>query len=195
VPVAAGGTGVPPQHLQALREATGRDLTDLIVALDSDTAGCTAAARVWEALTPEWAAHARALEPPDDPAELAVEHLDTLPAALAGPVPLAWCAMAPNLQYIRSLDHSDWQAHFLRTLVDHLYDRVEIAQWPALVEHVARAVGNSPGRPPMSNSTSPRRGRSWATTSLRRSWKAFGPTSAPTSTTQGRFATGPGSWW
>jgi DNA primase catalytic core len=145
VPVAAGGTGITQQHLQALREATGRDLTDLIVALDPDTAGRTAAARVSEALTPKEAAHARALELPTDPAQVALEHPDMLAAALAEPVPLVWFAMEPNLQYFRSVDHSERQLSLLRALIDHLYDRVELAQWPALIDHVARTVGNSPG--------------------------------------------------
>jgi DNA primase catalytic core len=145
VPVAAGGTGITQQHLQALREATGRELTDLIVALDPDNAGRTAAARVSEALTPKETAHARALELPTDPAQVALEHPDMLAAALAEPVPLAWFAMAPNLQYFRSVDHSERQLSLLRALVDHLYDRVELSQWPALVDHVARTVGDSPG--------------------------------------------------
>ncbi|MFI6427788.1 MobF family relaxase [Promicromonospora sp. NPDC050880] len=145
VPVAAGGTGVTQQHLQALREASGRDLSDLIVALDPDTAGRTAAARVWEALTPKEAAHAQALKLPTDPAQTAHEDPDALTAALAGPVPLAWFAMEPNLQHIRSLDHPDRQTSLLRALVDHLYDRVEPQQWPALVEHIARTVGDTPG--------------------------------------------------
>ncbi|WP_423464239.1 MobF family relaxase [Promicromonospora sp. MS192] len=145
VPVAAGGTGVTPQHLRALREASGRDLSDLIVALDPDTAGRTAAARVWEALTPNEAAHAHALELPADPAQVAHEDPDILTAALAGPVPLAWFAMEPNLQHIRSLDHAERQLFLLRALVDHLYDRVEPLQRPALVEHIARTVGDTPG--------------------------------------------------
>nr|BFF20890.1 hypothetical protein GCM10025730_44110 [Promicromonospora thailandica] len=144
-PVAAGGTGVTQQHLQALREATGRDLTDLIIALDPDTAGRTAAARIWEALTPHEAAHAHALDLPADAAQVALEDPDTLAAALAAPVPLAWFAMEPNLQYIRSLDHPERQTTFLRALVDHLYDKVDLTQWPALVDHVARTVGDSPG--------------------------------------------------
>jgi hypothetical protein len=147
VPVAAGGTGVTEQHLRALREATGRDLTDLIVALDPDNAGRTAAARVWEALTPHEAAHAQALDLPagTDPAQAAVEDPETLAAALAEPVPLAWFAMEPNLQHIRSLDHSDRQNSLLRALVDHLYDRIEPTQWLALVDHAAKIVGDWPG--------------------------------------------------
>ncbi|MEV0950879.1 MobF family relaxase [Promicromonospora sp. NPDC050249] len=143
VPVAACGTGITQQHLQALREATGRDLTDLIVALDPDTAGRTAAARVWQALTPHEAAHAQALDLPADPAQITLEAPDDLASALREPVPLAWFAMEPNLASIRSIDHSERQAMLLRALVDHLYDRVELAQWQALVEHVARNVGNS----------------------------------------------------
>jgi DNA primase catalytic core len=147
VPVAAGGTGVTEAHLQALRDATGRDLTGLIVALDADNAGRTAAARVWEMLTAHEAAHAQALDLPDgtDPAQAALEASETLTAALGGPVPLTWFAMEPNLQHIRSLDHSDRQISLLRALVNHLYDRVELDQWPALVDHVAQTVGDSPG--------------------------------------------------
>jgi DNA primase catalytic core len=146
VPVAAGGTGVTAQHLQALREATGRDLSDLIVALDPDTAGRTAAARVWEMLTAHEAAHAHALDLPGetDPAQAALEAPETLAAALREPVPLAWFAMEPNLQHIRSLDHSDRQISLLRALVDHVCDRVELAQWWDLVEHIAQIVGDSP---------------------------------------------------
>lgn len=146
VPVAAGGTGVTEVHLQALRDATGRDLTDLIVALDPDSAGRTAAARVWEMLTAHEAAHAQALDLPDgtDPAQAALD-AETLAAALGEPVPLAWFAMEPNLQHIRSLDHSERQASLLRALVDHLYDRVELDQWLALIDHVAQIVGDSPG--------------------------------------------------
>jgi DNA primase catalytic core len=144
VPIAAGGTGVTQQHLQALRDATGRDLTDLIVALDPDTAGHAAAARVWEALTPREAAHAKALDLPADPAQVAIEDPDTLAAALAEPVPLAWFAMEPNLQHIRSIDHRDQQISLLCALVDHLYKRVELTQWPALVDNVAQTVGNTP---------------------------------------------------
>ncbi|MFD2792926.1 toprim domain-containing protein [Promicromonospora vindobonensis] len=143
VPVAACGTGITQQHLQALRKATGRDLTDLIVALDPDTAGRTAAARVWQALTPHEAAHAQALDLPADPAQITLEAPDALASALREPVPLAWFAMEPNLASIRSIDHSERQTMLLRALVDHLYDRVELAQWQALVEHVARNVGNS----------------------------------------------------
>ncbi|WP_423461865.1 MobF family relaxase [Promicromonospora sp. MS192] len=145
VAVAAGGTGVTQQHLQALREASGRDLSDLIVALDPDTAGRTAAARVWEALTPKEAAHAQALELPADPAQAAHENPDALAAALGRPVPLVRFAMVPNLQHIRSIDHPDRQTVLLRTLVDHLYDKVELTQWWDLVDHVARTVGNPPG--------------------------------------------------
>lgn len=145
VPVAAGGTGITQLHLQALRDASGRDLSDLIVALDPDTAGRTAAARVWEALTPTEAAHAQALELPADPAQAAHEAPDALAAALAEPVPLAWFAMEPNLQHIRSFDHFEHQIMFLRALVDHVYDRVEPLQWPDLVEHIARIVGDTPG--------------------------------------------------
>lgn len=147
VPVAAGGTGVTAAHLQALREATGRDLTDLIVALDPDNAGRTAGARVWEMLTAHEAAHARALDLPGgtDPAQAALEAPGTLATALGGLVPLAWFAMEPNLAHIRFLDHSERQASLLRALVDHLYDRVELDQWPALVDHVAQIVGDAPG--------------------------------------------------
>jgi DNA primase catalytic core len=146
VPVAAGGTGVTEAHLQALREATGRDLSDLIVALDSDNAGRTAAARVWEMLTAHEAAHAQALDLPagTDPAQAALD-AETLAAALGEPVPLAWFAMEPNLQHIRSLDHSDRQISLLRALVDHLYDRVELDQWLAMIDHVAQIVGDAPG--------------------------------------------------
>ncbi|MFI9487374.1 MobF family relaxase [Promicromonospora sp. NPDC052451] len=145
VPVAAGGTGVTSQHLHALRDASGRDLTDLIVALDPDTAGRTAAARVWEAFTPKEAAHAQALELPADPAQVAHEDPDALTAALAGPVPLAWFAMEPNLAHIRSFDHFDQQIPLLRALVDQLYDRVETVQWPGLVDYIAVVVGDTPG--------------------------------------------------
>ncbi|WP_285100703.1 MobF family relaxase [Promicromonospora sp. MEB111] len=145
VPVAAGGTGITQQHLRAVRKATGRDLSDLIVALDPDTAGRTAAARVWEALTPHEAAHAQALDLPADPAQVALEDPEALTAALAGPVPLVWFAMEPNLQHIRSIDHPDQQLSLLRALVDHLYDRVEPQQWLDLVDHIARTVGDAPG--------------------------------------------------
>jgi DNA primase catalytic core len=146
VPVAAGGTGVTEAHLQALREATGRDLSDLIVALDPDNAGRTAAARVWEMLTAHEAAHAQALDLPHgtDPAQAALD-AEALAVVLGDPVPLAWFAMEPNLQHIRSLDHSERQISLLQALVDHLYDRVELAQWWDLVDHVAKIVGNSPG--------------------------------------------------
>ncbi|WP_402377947.1 MobF family relaxase [Isoptericola rhizosphaerae] len=72
VPVAACGTGVTEQHLDALRQAGGRDLSDLVVALDGDTAGRKAAARVWSMLTPTEAAAAAGLELPDgqDPAQM-----------------------------------------------------------------------------------------------------------------------------
>ena len=97
-------------------------------------------------LTAHEAAHAQALDLPDgtDPAQAAL-HAETLAAALGGPVPLAWFAMEPNLQRIRSLDHSDRQISLLRALVDHLYDRIELDQWPALVDRVAQAVGDVPG--------------------------------------------------
>jgi DNA primase catalytic core len=146
VPVAAGGTGVTEAHLQALREATGRNLSDLIVALDPDNAGRTAAARVWEMLTAHEATRAQALDLPEgtDPAQ-AVLDAETLVAALGEPVPLAWFAMEPNLQHIRSLDDFERQIPLLRALVDHLYDRVELAQWWGLVDHVAQIVGDSPG--------------------------------------------------
>jgi DNA primase catalytic core len=145
VPVAAGGTGVNQHHLQALRDAAGRDLTDLIVALDPDTAGRTAAARVWQALTPTEAAHAQALELPVDPAQVSIDDPHALAAALVEPVPLAWFSMEPNLQHIRSMDHFDQQIPLLRALVDHLYDRVEPLQWPTLIDHIAHAVGTTPG--------------------------------------------------
>jgi len=145
VPVAVGGTGVTAQHLQALRDPTGRDLSDLIVALDHDTAGRTAAARVWAMLTPDEAAHARALDLPTDPAETATETPDALAAALVESIPLTWFAMAPNLQTIRDLDHFERQIPQLRALVDHLYDRVELDQWWSLIEHVAQTIGHTPG--------------------------------------------------
>ncbi|PUB20845.1 DNA primase catalytic core [Promicromonospora sp. AC04] len=147
VPLAAGGTGITEAHIQALREATGRDLSDLIVALDPDNAGRTAAARVWEMLTAHEAAHAQGLDLPGgtDPAQAALEDPEALAAALGETVPLAWFAMEPNLQHIRSIDHSDRQTSLLRALVDHLYDRVELTQWWDLVDHVARTVGDSPG--------------------------------------------------
>lgn len=145
VPVAAGGTGITRQHLQALRNATGRDLTDLIVALDPDTAGRTAAARVWAMLTPEEAAHAQALDLPTDPAQTAIDDPDALAGALAETVPLAWFAMEPNLLAIRSLDHFERQIPQLRALVDHLYGRVELDQWWPLIEHIAQTVGHTPG--------------------------------------------------
>jgi DNA primase catalytic core len=145
VPVAAGGTGITQQHLRVLREATGRDLTDLIVALDPDTSGRTAAARVWQALTPHEAAHAQALDLSADPAEVTLEDPDAMAVGLCEPVSLAWFAMEPNLAYIRSLDHSERQTDLLRAVIDHLYGRVELTQWPALVDHVAQTVGNSAG--------------------------------------------------
>ncbi|MFE7503881.1 MobF family relaxase [Promicromonospora sp. NPDC057488] len=145
VPVAAGGTGITERHLQALRDATGRDLTDLIVALDPDNAGRTAAARVWAMLTPEEAAHAQALDLPTDPAQTATDNPDALAGALAEPIPLTWFAMEPNLQTIRSLDHFERQIPALRALVDHLYARVELDQWWPLIEHVAQSVGHAPG--------------------------------------------------
>ncbi|MFI6428396.1 MobF family relaxase [Promicromonospora sp. NPDC050880] len=143
VPVAACGTGITRQHLRALRDATRRDLTDLIVALDSDTAGRTAAARVWDMLTPDEATQARALDlpPGTDPAEAAIDTPDALATALAKTVPLSWFAMEPNLQQIRELDHFERQISLLRALVDHLHGRIEPAQWPGLVEHVAQVVG------------------------------------------------------
>ncbi|MFJ3408310.1 MobF family relaxase [Promicromonospora sp. NPDC090134] len=145
VPVAAGGTGITRQHLQALRDATGRDLSDLIVALDPDTAGRTAAARVWSLLTPDEAAHARALDLANDPAQTATDAREGLAAALAESIPLMWFAMAPNLQTIRDLDHFERQIPQLRALVDHLYGRVELDQWWPLIEHVAQAIGHAPG--------------------------------------------------
>ncbi|GAA2220694.1 hypothetical protein GCM10010413_10060 [Promicromonospora sukumoe] len=145
VPVAAGGTGITAQHLQALRDATGRDLTDLIVALDPDTAGRTAAARVWAMLSPEEAAHTQALDLPTDPAQTATEERGKLAAALAETIPLTWFAMEPNLQTIRDLGHFERQISQLRALVDHIYDRVRLDQWWPLIEYVAQAVGHAPG--------------------------------------------------
>ncbi|MFJ3405371.1 MobF family relaxase [Promicromonospora sp. NPDC090134] len=145
VPVAAGGTGVTAQHLQALRDATGRDLTDLIVALDPDTAGRTAAARVWSLLTPDEAAHARALGLATDPAQTATDAPETLTAALTETIPLTWFAMEPNLHTIRDLDHFERQIPQLRALVEHLYGRVELDQWRSLIEHVAQTIGHTPG--------------------------------------------------
>ncbi|MEV0952659.1 MobF family relaxase [Promicromonospora sp. NPDC050249] len=143
VPVAACGTGITRAHFQALRDATGRDLTDLIVALDPDTAGRTAAARVWDMLTPDEATQVKALDLPTgtDPAQAAINTPDTLATALADTIPLSWFAMEPNLQLIRDLDHFGRQIPLLRALVDHLHGRIEPAQWPALVEHVAQIVG------------------------------------------------------
>lgn len=145
VPVAAGGTGITAQHLQALRDAAGRDLSDLIVALDPDTAGRTAAARVWSLLAPEEAARAKALDLPTDPAQTATDAPDALAGALAETIPLTWFAMAPNLQTIESLDHFEGQIPQLRALVDHLYERVELDQWWPLIEHVAQTIGHTPG--------------------------------------------------
>ncbi|MFI8528392.1 MobF family relaxase [Promicromonospora sukumoe] len=145
VPVAAGGTGITERHLQALRTATGRDLSDLIVALDPDTAGRTAAARVWAMLTPDEAAHTQALDLPTDPAQTATDNPGALAGALAETIPLTWFAMEPNLHTIRDLDDFERQIPALRALVDHLYDRVELDQWWPLVEHVAQSVGHAPG--------------------------------------------------
>ncbi|MFJ3404153.1 MobF family relaxase [Promicromonospora sp. NPDC090134] len=145
VPAAAGGTGITAQHLQAIRDASGRNLTDLIVALDPDNAGRTAAARAWSMLTPKEAAHARALDLATDPAQTATEEPEKLAAALAETIPLTWFAMEPNLQTIASLDHPERQISQLRALADHLYGRVALDQWWALIEHVAQAVGHTPG--------------------------------------------------
>jgi DNA primase catalytic core len=147
VPVAACGTGITRLHLQALRDATGRDLGDLIVALDADNAGRTAAARVWDMLTPDEAAHAQALDLPTgtDPAQTATGAPDALAAILVGTIPLTWFAMEPNLQRIRSLNHIERQVPLLRTLADHLHGRVEPTQWPALIDHVAQTVGDTTG--------------------------------------------------
>lgn len=145
VPVAAGGTGITERHLQALRDATGRDLTDLIVALDPDTAGRTAAARVWAMLTPKEAALAQALDLPTDPAQTATDDPEALARALAETIPLASFAMEPNLQTIRDMDHFERQIPVLRALVDHIYGRVELDQWWPLIEHVAQTVGHTPG--------------------------------------------------
>ena len=147
VPVAACGTGITEQHLQALRDASGRDLRDLIVALDADNAGRTAAARAWDMLTPDEAAHARALDMPTgtDPAQAATGDPDALVALLVEAIPLAWFAMEPNLQHIRSLDHFERQIPLLRALVDHLHGRVELTHWPALIDHVAQTVGSITG--------------------------------------------------
>jgi DNA primase catalytic core len=143
VPVAACGTGITRAHLQALRDATGRDLMDLIVALDPDTAGRTAAARVWDMLTPDEATQARALDLPagTDPAQVASDTPDVLATALAETIPLSWFAMEPNLQQVRDLDHFERQILLLRALVDHLHGRTAPVQWPCLVEHVAQVVG------------------------------------------------------
>ncbi|MFI2489943.1 MobF family relaxase [Promicromonospora kroppenstedtii] len=145
VPVAAGGTGITAEQLQGLRDATGRDLSDLIVALDPDNAGRTAAARVWSLLTPDEAAQVQALDLATDPARTATESPDALADALTEPIPLTWFAMAPNLQTIRDLDHFERQIPQLRALIDHLYSRVELNQWGPLIEHVAQAVGHTPG--------------------------------------------------
>jgi DNA primase catalytic core len=145
VPVAACGTGITEQHLQALRDATGRDLRDLIVALDADNAGRTAAARVWDMLTADEAAHAQALDLPTgtDPAQAATGDPDVLATLLVETIPLAWFAMEPNLQHIRSLDHFERQIPLLRALVDHLRGRVEPSHWPTLIDHVAQSVGDA----------------------------------------------------
>ncbi|WP_275002394.1 MobF family relaxase [Promicromonospora iranensis] len=145
VPVAVGGTGITRMHLQALRDATGRDLSNLIVALDPDTAGRTAAARVWAMLAPGEAAHARALDLATDPAQTATGAPETFATALTETIPLTWFAMEPNLQTIRDLDHFERQIPQLRALVDHLYGRVELDQWRSLIEHVAQTIGHVPG--------------------------------------------------
>lgn len=113
------------------------------MALDADTAGRTAAARVWDMLTPDEANQARALDlrTGTDPAQAAVDAPDALATALAETIPLSWFAMEPNLQQVRDLDHFERQIPLLRALVDHLHGRIEPAQWPALVEHVAQVVG------------------------------------------------------
>ncbi|MGN7704988.1 MobF family relaxase [Cellulosimicrobium sp. 22601] len=88
VPVAACGTGVTEEHLAALRAAAGRELHDLVVALDPDAAGRKAAAKVWTMLTPAEAASAAALDLPAglDPAQMVQDHRgDELRAALEHP--------------------------------------------------------------------------------------------------------------
>src|SRR5690606_10693397 len=70
---------------------------------------------------------------------------DALAGALAETIPLTWFAMEPNLQTVASLDHFERQIPQLRALVDHLYERVELDQWWPLIEHVAQAVGQTPG--------------------------------------------------
>ncbi|MGC5168717.1 MobF family relaxase [Luteimicrobium sp. DT211] len=129
VPVAACGTGVTDQHLEALRRASGRDLSDLVVALDSDAAGCKAAARVWTMLTPTEAAAARGVVLPDgaDPGQMVQDHRG---AELADRVDSA----AP-LTHI-ALDRVV-EAHDLDTIEGRVYALREAATTAG--EHLGRA--------------------------------------------------------
>jgi DNA primase catalytic core len=135
VPVAAAGTAVTEQHLQALRDASGRDLTDLIVALDGDVAGQKAAARVWGMLTDEEASRAGALVMPGgaDPAQLLADgRASEVTLRLSQPPEaLTHIVLDRAVDQIAQFDSLPQQVEILRDAVQQAAARVDIVELPA----------------------------------------------------------------
>ena len=116
VPLAPCGTAVTGEQLDLLRRATGRDLTDLVVAFDPDGPGRAAAARVWSMLDPAEAAAAHTLTLPEatDPAQLVQDHRGAeLRAALEHPAPLTYAAVDASLD-AANLDHVEGRVAAVR---------------------------------------------------------------------------------
>lgn len=91
VPLAPCGTAVTQAQLDLLRDLVPGGLESLLVALDGDSAGRKAAARVWNMLTPEEATSVEAAVVPGDadPADLIkAGRVDELRTVLEQPIPL-----------------------------------------------------------------------------------------------------------
>lgn len=134
VPVAAAGTAVTEQQLQLLRDLRGRDLSDLVVALDGDAAGQKAAARVWNLLTDQEASHAAALVLPDraDPAQLRADgRADEVLARLAQPEALTHLVLDRAVDQIAQRDSLPQQVEILRDAVAQAAARVDPVEMPA----------------------------------------------------------------
>lgn len=144
VPVAACGTGVTEQQLDLLRQTSGRDLSDLVVALDADTAGRNAAARVWGMLTPAEAGFARGLALPDgqDPGQMVqdgarAELRDRLTAA----APLTYLALDHVLDGV-DLDQIEGQVLGVRQAAQTAAGHLDRDQMADVTAHLARRLGD-----------------------------------------------------
>ena len=144
VPVAACGTGVTDEQLVLLRQTSGRDLTDLVVALDADTAGRKAAARVWGMLTPTEAGAARGLALPDgqDPGQMVQDDAGAeLRTRLDAAAPLTHLAVDHVLDRF-DLDQIEGQVLGVRQAAQAAAGHLDRGQMVDVTVHLARRLGD-----------------------------------------------------